>query len=70
MITRASIWDDPECKAATAKPDVDAGRGRIQTRTASVSTDIGWLQDDHQWPGLEAVGKIVRTREASAKVSI
>ena len=38
--------DDPECKAATSKPDVDADHGRIETRTATVSTDIGWLQDD------------------------
>jgi DDE_Tnp_1-associated/Transposase DDE domain len=33
--------DDPACNAATAKPVVDADHGRIETRTASVSTDIG-----------------------------
>ncbi len=61
--------DDPETKAATSKPDVDAGHGRIETRTASVSTDIGWLQEDHQWPGLKAVGKVVRIRETPAKTT-
>jgi predicted transposase YbfD/YdcC len=61
--------DDPECKAATSKPNVNADHGRIETRTATVSTDIDWLQDDHQWPGLKAVGKVVRTRETSTKTT-
>ena len=62
--------DDPECKAATSKPDVDAGHGRIETRTASVSTDIGWLQEYHRWPGLKAVGKVMRTRETPTKTTM
>ncbi|MGO9740811.1 MAG: ISAs1 family transposase [Roseiarcus sp.] len=62
--------DDPECEAATSKPDVDAGHGRIETRTATVSTDIGWPQEDHQWPGLKAVGKVVRIRETSTKTTM
>ena len=36
---------DPQNALATSKPDVDAGHGRIETRTASVSTDVAWLQD-------------------------
>src|SRR5271165_724161 len=48
---------------------VDADHGRIETRTATVSTDIAWLQADHQWPGLAAVGKIVRMRETAAKTT-
>jgi predicted transposase YbfD/YdcC len=55
--------DDPACSATTAKPDIDAGHGRIETRIAMVSTDIGWLQERHQWPGLAAIGKVVRSRE-------
>jgi predicted transposase YbfD/YdcC len=61
--------DDPKCKAVTSKPTVDADHGRIETRTATVSTDIGWLQDEHQWPGLTAIGKIVRIRETSTKTT-
>ena len=34
---------------------VDCGHGCIETRTATVSHDIGWLQDLLQWPALEAV---------------
>ncbi len=58
--------DDPAAKAATAKPAVDAGHGRIETRTATVSTDIGWLQEQHAWPGLAAIGKVRRIRETAA----
>ncbi len=54
--------DDPESKVRTAKPAVDADHGRIETRTATVSTDINWLQEDHHWPGLAAIGKVMRIR--------
>ena len=46
--------DDPASKTTTAKPTVDADHGRIETRTATVCTDIDWLVD-HQWPGLTAL---------------
>jgi hypothetical protein len=59
--------DDPECKAGTADPAVDADHGRIETRMATVSTDIGWLQEDHHWPGLAAIGRLVRIRETQER---
>jgi len=61
--------DDPASKVSTAKPDVDAGHGRIETRTATVSTDIEWLREAHGWPGLKAIGKVERIRETPAKTS-
>ena len=62
--------DDPDCKQpASAKPVVEADHGRIETRTATVSTDIDWLQKDHQWPGLTAIGKVVRIRETADKTT-
>ena len=69
MTTCACIWMTPECEAATSKPDVDADHGRIETRTATVSTDIDWLQEDHQWPGLVAIGKVDRIRETATKTT-
>jgi predicted transposase YbfD/YdcC len=60
--------EDPAAKAITAKPSVDADHGRIETRTATVCSDVGWL-DHHRWPGLAAIGKIVRTRETLAKTT-
>jgi len=61
--------DDPGCEATAAEPTVEADHGRIETRTAMVSSDIGWLQKVHQWPGLAAIGKVVRIREAPGKTS-
>jgi predicted transposase YbfD/YdcC len=47
----------------------DGDHGRIETRTAMVSSDIAWLQQSHAWPGLAAVGKIMRVRETSTKTT-
>ena len=63
------LFNDRDCKISTTKPDVDAGHGRIETRTASVSTDIKVLRAVHQWPGLAAIGKVVRIRETTEKTS-
>jgi predicted transposase YbfD/YdcC len=50
------LLDDPNCKASTAMRLVEADHGRIETRTATVSTEIDWLQKEHPWPGLKAIG--------------
>ena len=65
------VLDD---RAATSKPVIDTGHGRVErerspgfkTRTASVLTDVGWLQEQHRWPGLAAIGKVRRLRETAA----
>jgi predicted transposase YbfD/YdcC len=61
--------DDPETKTITTHQTVDGDHGRIETRTSVISTDIDWLQDSHQWPGLTAIGKIIRTRETKTKTT-
>jgi predicted transposase YbfD/YdcC len=61
--------DDPECGATVGDTTVDADHGRIETRKATVSTDIAWLQEIHQWPGLSAIGKVVRSRETADKTT-
>ena len=61
--------DDPATEAIAVKTTVDADHGRIETRTSTISTAIGWLQDNHQWPGLKAIGKIVRSRETTTKTT-
>lgn len=63
------LLDDAELKASTAAPVVEADHGRIETRTAMVSTEIDWLQKQHQWPGLKAIGKVVRRRETADKTT-
>ena len=48
--------DDPKSRLSMAKPVADADHGRIETRTATVSSDIDWLRETH----------LTRTRETSA----
>jgi predicted transposase YbfD/YdcC len=45
---------------------VDDDHGRVETRAALVSTKTKGLQDRHEWPGLAAVGKVVRRRDTTA----
>ena len=61
----ALLLNDPEAPQTTMPPQVEAGHGRIETRTATVSTEIEWLQQQHRWPGLQAVGKVERVRETA-----
>lgn len=39
----------------------DKGHGRIEQRVAYVSHNIEWLQEEHNWPGLKAIGQITST---------
>jgi len=59
--------EDPERPAEASHTTVDADHGRIETRTGTVCTDIGWLQKQHGWPNLAAIGSMVRTREIQAR---
>jgi predicted transposase YbfD/YdcC len=36
----------------------DKGHGRIESRVASVSSNIDWLQNIHNWPGLKSIGQV------------
>ena len=64
-----TFLDDRACPAAASVQTVDADHGRIETRTATVCTEIDWLQADHHWPGLAAIGKVERIRETTAKTT-
>jgi predicted transposase YbfD/YdcC len=62
--------DDPAREDGETHTTVDADNGRIETRTATVTSNIGWLQHHHKWPGLVCIGKVTRTRETVAKNEI
>lgn len=64
-----TFLDDPARPAAACVQTVDGDHGRIETRTATVCTEIDWLQQDHRWPGLAAIGKVTRIRETAAKTT-
>lgn len=63
------FFDDPEAKLMTSSPVVEADHGRIETRTATLSAEIDWLQKQHQWPGLKAIGKVERVRQTAEKTT-
>jgi predicted transposase YbfD/YdcC len=46
---------------------LDGDHGRIETRTITVVHDIEWLQERHDWPGLNAVVMVESSREVSGK---
>ena len=64
-----TFLDDPQTELSVSDSTVDGDHGRIETRTGMVSTDISWLQADHRWSGLTAVGKVVRVRETADKTT-
>jgi len=63
------FMEDPARPPEAMHTTVDADHGRIETRTGEVCTDVGWLAAHHAWPGLSAIGKMVRTRETQGKTT-
>jgi len=63
------FFDDPQVRPDSTDAAVDAGHGRIETRASRVSTDIAWLQDQHHWPGLTAIGTLTRSREIGSEIT-
>ena len=60
---------DPQRPAGASHRTVDGDHGGIETRTSTVCTDIKWLQEQHAWPGLAAIGQVVRVREIGTRVT-
>jgi predicted transposase YbfD/YdcC len=47
---------------------VDGDHGRIESRTYTAIHDVAWLQERHDWPGLQAVVMVESTREIGEKI--
>ena len=60
--------DDPATPVVQATR-TNKGHGRTETRTASISGDVAWLEERHQWPGLAAVGRITASRQEGGRTS-
>jgi len=63
------FFDDKDFNPTSVHTATDADHGRIETRVSAVSTDVAWLQERHQWPGLAAIGKVTRIREVAGKTT-
>jgi predicted transposase YbfD/YdcC len=61
--------DDPAAPPDDTAETVDGDHGRIEVRKACVLGDIAFLQAQHQWPGLAAIGKITASREMEGQTS-
>jgi predicted transposase YbfD/YdcC len=61
-----TLLDDPGLLVQDRAQTVDADHGRIEIREAHLVTDLAWLQEQHDWPGLACIGKITATRENKA----
>lgn len=62
-------FDDPAAKSVAAAPTVDGDHGRIETRTATILTDIDWLRKMHGWTGLKAISKVQRSSETAGEIT-
>ena len=76
---QGTLRDDVNCSPASRRRsrsrtlgqpghDRRGDHGRIETRTTTVFHDIGWLQKNHQWPGLKSVVIVESERETDGKV--
>lgn len=61
------FFADPAHQKANHHATHDRQHGRIETRIGIVSTDIDRLLARHHWPGLTALGRIIRIRQTTAK---
>lgn len=48
---------------------IEKGHGRIETRKAFVSHDVGWLQQKERWKKLSSIIMVEATREVKGKAS-
>ena len=47
---------------------VDGDHGRIETRTYTVFHEMAWLQERHDWPGLQGIVMVESTREIGERI--
>ena len=63
------LLDDPQAPPDSRAETIDGDHGRIETRRASVLTDIDDLRREPAFPGLVAVAKIEASRELAGRTS-
>lgn len=57
------FFADPRHDRGVGYATRDNDHGRIETRVSLVSTDIAALQSRYRWPGLAAIGRVIRSRQ-------
>jgi len=59
----------PEGTLFATHEEATKGHGRIELRRCDGTTGIGWLQDQHRWPGLHSIARITATRSSGVKTT-
>ena len=59
--------DFKDCKVSQHET-IGADHGRIETRKYTVIHDVAWLQERHNWPGLEGIVIVDSQRESDEKL--
>jgi len=54
---------------AVASVSYEGEHGRIETRSLRATADIAWLQERHDWKGLQSIIAVTSTREIGDKVT-
>lgn len=65
-----SFFEHAPSTALDSHRDIDKGHGRIEERTATVSTDIAWLTGDRRFPGEYRFPKLAAIAMVEAKVEL
>lgn len=55
---RLFFEDSTFCSQAESYEEVNGGHDRIDSRKYTVSDDVAWLQQSHNWPGLQSIIRV------------
>lgn len=50
--------------------EFDKGHGRIEKRTCYATDKIDWLINEHRWPGLKSIAKVISKRTIQGKETV
>lgn len=64
-----SLFFETELKDLESMKSLDNSHGRQETRQYYVCNEISWLQDRHEWAGLQGVGCVVSRRTVNGQTS-
>jgi predicted transposase YbfD/YdcC len=65
----SQLLAQPRHASADTHSTVDNDHGRVETRISFVCAEVDELQKRHRWPGLAAVGKVIRMRDTPTRAT-
>lgn len=65
----SQLLKQPRYDVGNGHATLDSTHGRIERRTSFVCSEVEELQTRHRWPGLAAIGKVIRSRGTAPEVT-